>query len=171
MRTTTRRAVLCAPGVAAALSGCAAVTDALPGVPLSCTALGNAEYHPAGDVAVDLDGEPITVDVVVRDETGAEVYTAHGTATPTLFQPDGAACDRESYHLSLLATTSGALVRLPFPSDAPRLDARGRESVAISTACGLDRIDLPDGTWSRVSGTLGDGLLWTDDAGHRETFR
>lgn len=42
---------------------------------------GNDEHHPSGDVAADLDGEPTTVAVVVRDESGREVCTARGTAT------------------------------------------------------------------------------------------
>lgn len=74
---------------------------------------GNDEYYPSGDVEVDLDGEPVTVDVVVRDESGQEVYTAQDTATPELFQPNGARCDGENYYLSMLATPSSDLVPLP----------------------------------------------------------
>lgn len=49
MRTTTRRASLCAAGPAAALNGCAAVGDVLPDIQRGCTEVGNAE-----GVSVDL---------------------------------------------------------------------------------------------------------------------
>ena len=154
---------------------------------------GNDSYYPGGGVAVDLDGGPVTVDVVVRDEAGQQVYTASGTASPQLNQPNGAACDGENYYLFLLATTSGDLVPLPWPPQSPRLDARGRESIALYTACAVNRVDLAEGSYARVGGVLGgpdgpppgwnapyqrgwatrdgDQVLYTDDAGHRETFR
>lgn len=153
---------------------------------------GNDEYYPGGDVAVDLDGGPVTVVVVVRTEDGQSVYTASGTATPNLYQPNGAACDGENYYLSLLATTSGELTSLPWPPQSPRLDARGRESIALVTACGVGRLDLDGASYARVGGVMGgpdgppvgwntpyqrgwvarDGqqVIYTDDAGHQENF-
>lgn len=192
MRTSVVGAV-CAAGLVAALGGCSTALSGL-GVATGCTAMGNAEGVSV-DLAdvLDLDGGPVTVDVVVRTEDGGEVCTAHGTATPELDQPNGARCDGENHHLSLLATSSRGLTPLPYRSDRPRLDARGRESIAIATACGVDHVDLPEGTYSRVGGPLGgpdappqgwnspyqrgwitrDGeeITYTDGAGHREVFR
>lgn len=71
---------------------------------------GDAEPHPGGGVLVDLDGEPVTVEVVVRDQDGQEVHAAPGAAAPGLNQPNGARCDGENYYLSLRATTSTDLV-------------------------------------------------------------
>ena len=154
---------------------------------------GNDEYYPSGDVAVDLDGEPTLVEVVVRDEGDQVVYTASGSPTPTLYQPNGARCDGENYTLSLLATPAGGLEQLPWPPQGALLDARGRESVVLFTACGIDRVQLDETGYTRVGGVLGgpdgpppgwnspyqrgwatrsgDEVVYTDDAGHRETFR
>ena len=82
---------------------------------------------------------------------------------------------------------------LPWPPQSPRLDAAGRESIALYTACGVNRVDLAEGSYARVGGVLGgpdgpptgwnapyqrgwatrdgDQVVYTDDAGHRETFR
>ena len=131
---------------------------------------------------------------MVRKEDGQQVYVARGTATPQLFQPNGARCDGKNYYLPLLATTAGGLKPLPWPPQGPRLDARGRESIALSTGCGLDRVELDGDTYAREGGMLtgpdggpppgwnapyqrgwatrdGDRVLYTDDAGHRETFQ
>ena len=144
-------------------------------------------------MAVDLDGEPTLVEVVVRDAGDQVVYTASGSPTPTLFQPNGASCDGENYHLSLLATPAGGLERLPWPPQGVLLEARGRESVVLFTACGIDGVQLDEDVYARVGGVLagpdgpppgwnspyqrgwatvdGDEVVYTDDAGHRETFR
>lgn len=58
--------------------------------------------------------------MVVRDESDQEVFTATGTETPELDQPNGARCDGENYFLSQLATPSGDLVPLALSSDGIR---------------------------------------------------
>lgn len=153
---------------------------------------GNDEYSMYSGVEVDLDDEPTRIDVRVTTERGEVAYRASTTATPQLFQPNGAGCDGENYNISLRATRDGQL--LPRDPDEVVTDELGRISVAIPTGCGVNEVTDGYSSYARVGGVLSDGaghapadwntpyqrgwaavdgdtLVFSDERGHREAFR
>lgn len=156
---------------------------------------GNDEYGLAGGTAADLTSAPVEVRVRVVTERGDVAYERSVVVTPQLFQPNGAACDGENYDARLVATASGDLVQLD--DDAvwrePR-DAQGRNSLPISTGCGVLRAHLDGVDYHRTGGVLDDGaggpppgwnapyqrgwvsvdgdvLTFQDERGHTEEFQ
>lgn len=145
--------------------------------------------------SVDLDGDAVQVQVEARDATGAVVYRGAGAREPELDQPNGPRCDPDNYWLSLQATKAGDLV--PIPRFEPVRDEQGRVSMWVYTSCGVRYLDSPyrdGGSYVRVGGPLddgvggppagwavplqrgwiaaeGEGVVFEDERGHRETFR
>lgn len=153
---------------------------------------GNDEYGLSGSVPADLSGEPTRVDVRVTTERGEVAYEASTTTTPQLFQPNGAGCDGANYRISLRATRDGQL--LPRDPDEVTTDDLGRISIAVPTGCGISEATDGYSSYERVGGVLSDGaghapagwntpyqrgwaaidgdtLTFSDERGHRETFR
>lgn len=173
------------------------VSLSLPGTEDSIqeTVSGNTEAGLFVWNAVDLDGDPIKVEVEAKDTSGAVAYRGSGTRAPALNQPNGAGCDPENYWLSLKATEAGELV--PVPRFEPVLDGHGRASMWVHTVCGvryLDDVYGGGGSYVRVDGPLDDGAggpppgwavplqrgwvstdgdlrVFEDERGHREVFR
>lgn len=71
---------------------------------------GNDVDYRGGRMEADLTGAPVTVVVSVTDSSGRVVYSATGTASPTLWQPNGPECDGENYVLGLVGTPGERLV-------------------------------------------------------------
>lgn len=173
------------------------VSLSLPGIADSIqeTVSGNTETGLFVGNSVDLDGDPIKVEVEATDASGVVAYRGATTRAPALDQPNGAGCDPENYWLSLQATEAGDLV--PVPRFEPVRDSRGRVSMWIYTLCGVRELTDPydgGGSYVRAAGPLDDGAggppagwavplqrgwvftdgelhIFEDERGHREVFR